>query len=114
MSAFLNSVPAMARRANAPVYLVWKSAAREFVISTDSAGASSLDEFKIDPKINITAPSAPVLKCDVMARVFIGTSTVMMNGIQTLSLRHARVTDSSAPTFRLSIPPLWAVLTEQV
>jgi len=115
LSAFLDSVPAAARRNNGPVFLVWQSAASQFVISTDAAGTQVMDSLKIDTRtISITAPSAPVLRCDVMGRVFIGTSTTMMNTVQTITLQHARVNDPSAPVFRLSIPPLWVVMVERV
>lgn len=114
LSTFLNSVPSMARQTNAPVFLVWDGSTSTFVISRDSAGTQVLNDFKIDQKITITPPAATVLRCDVIGRAFVGTSLSMMTASQTMSLQHAVVVNEAMKTFRLSIPPLWAVLVDRV
>lgn len=114
LSAFLNSVPSLARRTNAPVYLVWQSAASRFVISRDAAGTQTLDEFQIDRRITFTPPAATTLRCDIVGRVFVGTGTTMISTMQTFTLQHPKLVGKGIPTFRLRVPPLWAVLVDRV
>jgi len=111
LTAFLNSVPAQARKINAPVFLIWRSSSSQFIISRDSTGTQTLDDFKIDTaKITFTPPTVTTLRCDVLGRVFIGTATAMMSTAQVMTLTHARVQNPAIKTVQLTIPPLWAVL----
>jgi len=113
LTAFLNSVPSEAKSANTSVFLIWNANSRRFVIARDSSGNTVLDDFKIDQRINLTPPSATILRCDVLGRVFVGTATAMMTSPQTMTLQHARVSNSAMKTNRLTVPPLWAVLVDR-
>jgi len=113
LTAFLNSVPSEAKRANASVFLIWNASGREFVIAMDSGGNTILDEFKIDQQITLTPPSATTLRCDVLGRAFVGSAAAMMTSPQTMTLQHARVSNSAMKTNRLTVPPLWTVLVDR-
>jgi len=114
LTAFLQSVPKYARENNASVFLIWNNGERRFVIATDAGGANVLDSLTIPPEVTISGPAAPVLRCDIYGRTFIGTGTTMMTTIQTITLSHTYATEASAPTYRLSLSPLWSVLMTKV
>lgn len=109
LTAFLNEVPNHAREQNAPVFLVWDGAARTFSIATDAAATNVLNDIDIPPELTITGPGAPVLRCDVYGRTFIGAAPVMMTALQTMSVTHRDTPELSAPTYGLALSPLWGV-----
>jgi len=109
LTSFINEVPNYAKQQNAPVFLVWNQTARRFSIATDAAAANVLDTFTIPKQLTIVGSGAPVLRCDVYGRSFVGTSTIMMTTSQTVSLTHSATPEPSAPTYIFSLSPLWAV-----
>ncbi len=109
LTAFLNEVPNHAREQNAPVFLVWDGTARTFSIATDAAATNVLDSLDFPQELTITGPGTPILRCDVYGRTFIGTATVMMPAVQTVSITHRDTPEASAPTYGLTLSPLWAV-----
>lgn len=109
LTSFLNEVPNHAKEQNAPVFLVWDNTARTFSIATDAAATNVLDDIDVPLKLTITGPAAPVLRCDVYGRTFVGTSTIMMTALQTISMTHRDTPEASAPTYGLSLSPLWNV-----
>lgn len=114
LAAFLTSVPSMARQINAPVFLVWKAQDSTLVISRDSAGTQSLDEFRIDPRLTFTPPAITTLRCDVIGRVFSGNNATMITALQIFTLQHPLLSGKGIPAFQLRIPPLWAVMVDRV
>jgi len=109
LTAFINEVPNYAKQQNAPVFLVWNQTTRRFSIATDAAAANVLDTFTIPKQLTIVGSGAPVLRCDVYGRTFVGTSTIMMTTSQTVSLTHSATPEASAPTYIFSLSPLWAI-----
>ena len=109
VTAFLNEAPNFAKQLNTSVFLIWDGTARGFTIATDAAGTNVLDTFTIPEELTIAGPGAPVLRCDVYGRVFVGTATTMMTTLQTMSLTHRDTPEASAPTYVLSLSPLWAI-----
>lgn len=109
ITAFLNDVPNHAKEQNAPVFLVWDGTARTFSITTDFAATNVLNDIDVPQELTITGPGAPILRCDVYSRTFVGTSTVMMATLQTMSITHRDTPEASAPTYGLSLSPLWGV-----
>ncbi len=111
LTAFLQTVPNHAREANASVFLVWDPTARSFKIARDSTATdpNTLDKIVISTKLTIVGPADPVLRCDIVGRTFVGTSTVMMTTIQTVSMTHAYTPEASAPTYLFTLSPLWGV-----
>ncbi len=108
-TAFLNEVPNYAKQQNAPVFLVWDATARSFSVATDATATNVLDTIVIPTELTITGPGAAVLRCDVIGRTFVGTSTVMMTSLQTVLMTHSNTPEASAPSYILSLSPLWAV-----
>jgi len=104
----------MARQINAPVFLVWKAQDATLVISRDSGGTQTLDEFRIDPKLTFTPPAITTLRCDVIGRVFSGNNPTMITALQTFTLQHASLAHKGVAAFELRIPPLWAVMVDRV
>ncbi|MCD4750363.1 MAG: prepilin-type N-terminal cleavage/methylation domain-containing protein [Thermoanaerobaculales bacterium] len=109
LTAFLNDVPNHAREQNASVFLVWDGTARAFSTATDSAASNVLDSLNFPQELTVTGPGASILRCDVYGRTFIGASTVMMTASQTVSITHRDTPEASAPTYDLTLSPLWAV-----
>ena len=109
LTAFLRDVPNRAREINAPVFLTWDNAERRFVLSRDAGGSNVLDVFKIIDELAITGPAAPVLRCDLMGRAFVGTNTTMMTTRQSIALHHLFSTGSGAANFEILLSPLWTI-----
>lgn len=109
LTAYLNEVPNHAREQNASVFLVWDGTERAFSTATDAAASNVLDSLDFPQELTVTGPGAPILRCDVYGRTFIGTSTAMMTASQTMSITHRDTPEASAPTYDLALSPLWAV-----
>ena len=115
LTAFLQTVPNYARQTNGSVFLVWDPTARSFKIATDSTATdpNTLDTMVIRQELTITGPAAPVLRCDIVGRTFVGTSATMMTTVQTVSITHAYTPEASAPSYIFSLSPLWGVEVTQ-
>lgn len=108
-TAFVQDAPSHAKEISAPVFFVWDGANRRFLIARDAAATIVLDRLEIPKELTVTGPAAPVLRCDVYGRAFVGTNLAMMTTVQTMAMTHAYATDASAPTYRFTLSPLWAV-----
>lgn len=110
LTAFLQEVPNHAKETNASVFLVWDGTTRSFSITTSTIPPIIvLDTLEISERLTITGPGAPVLRCDIYGRTFVGTGTVMMTTLQTISVTHALTPEASAPTYVFNLSPLWAI-----
>ncbi len=108
LTSFLDAVPRAAFERRAPVFLQWSSSTRTFAVTTDAAGASVLDTFRLPDSVNATVGLPATLRCDTIGRAYVGTNGVMLGNVQTVQLAQAAGYDS--PIYTLTLSPLWAVV----
>ena len=111
LTAFLGSVPRVATERHSPVFLVWDAAARTFTIALDAAATQPVRQFHVPDAVSATVNPEQVLRCDTLGRAFPGSSTSMLDTLQTVQV--VRSGSASGVSYVVRLSPLWAVIVEK-
>ncbi len=116
LTAFLSSVPGVAKEQHAPVFVIWNPPGQEVLITSDAAGVNELERFPLPGFLVVTPANLQTYRCDTIGRAFAGTGAAMLNAPQVLTVTHrAMASGSLTPNtqFRLTLSPLWHVRTDK-
>jgi prepilin-type N-terminal cleavage/methylation domain-containing protein len=115
LSTFIDSVPAVAKEQNAPIFMTWDPPNNQVTLAVSAGGVmTTVDQMEIPDYLVVNPSSAETYRCDTLGRAFSGNDTTMLSAPEVITITHDTMLDGRVKpgiTFTLSLSPLWHVTT---